>query len=425
MRERRAVACVVGPLAGYAQGFRGWLTERGYRPSSVEGQAFLMGHLSRWLTEEGLQPSAFSGDVVEEFRKVRRETHSHLSGARAIDQLLGYLRGLGVVPEPFVSDSSVDRLVAAYRAYLVSERGLVAGSVALRERVARLFLGELADPIDVALHELGPAHVTGFVVEQCGGGRRGVAWAKTLTSGLRSLLVFLHVAGWVAVPLVAAVPSVAGWRLSSLPRGLEREQVARLLASCDRTTGVSRRDFAILMLLARLGLRACEVTAMSLDDIDWRAGELTVHGKGAQTDRLPLPRDVGQALVDHLLGREPDDRFVRCSCARSRRMVRCLRRRSDRSCAMRVTGLGCRGSVRTGCGTRSQPTCWPRARRCQRSRRCCATRICRAPRSARRSTGQRCERSLVRGHCREPWHEPGRRGGGGLPAGAPRAWLQA
>jgi integrase/recombinase XerD len=108
---------------------------------------------------------------------------------------------------------------------------------------------------------------------------------------------------------VQAVPSVAGWRLSSLPRGLEREQVARLLASCDRTTGVGRRDFAILMLLTRLGLRACEVTAISLDDIDWRSGELTVHGKGGQTDRLPVPRDVGQALVDHLLGRDPDDRF--------------------------------------------------------------------------------------------------------------------
>jgi integrase/recombinase XerD len=171
MRERRAVACVNGPLAGYAPGFRVWLTERGYHPSSVEGQAFLMGHLSRWLAEEGLQPSEFSGDVVEEFRKVRRETHSHLSGARAMDQLLGYLRGLGVMPEPSVADSWVERLVAEYREYLVSERGLVAGSVALRERVARLFLDELADPIDVALHELRPAHVTGFVVEQCGGGR--------------------------------------------------------------------------------------------------------------------------------------------------------------------------------------------------------------------------------------------------------------
>ena len=309
MRERPAVACVVGPLARYAQGFRVSLRERGYRPSTVEDQAFLMGHLSRWLAEEGLQPSAFTVDVVDQFRRVRRESHSHLSGARGLDQVLGYLRRVGAVPAPPGPDSSFERVVTEYREYLVSERGLVRGSVVLRERVARLFLGELADPIEVALRELRPGRVTGFVVGQCGGGRRGVAWAKTLTSGLRSLLVFLHVAGWVSVPMAQAVPSVAGWRLSSLPRGLEPEQVARVLASCDRTTAVGRRDFAVLMLLARLGLRACEVVALALDDIDWRAGELTIHGKGAQTDRLPLPHDVGQALVEHLLGRTPDSGF--------------------------------------------------------------------------------------------------------------------
>jgi integrase/recombinase XerD len=98
-------------------------------------------------------------------------------------------------------------------------------------------------------------------VAQCGDGRRGTAWASTLVSGLRSLLVFLHVTGRVAVPLAAAVPSVASWRLSSLPRDLDRDHVERILASCDRTTAVGRRDHAILMLLSRLGLRACEVAA--------------------------------------------------------------------------------------------------------------------------------------------------------------------
>jgi site-specific recombinase XerD len=186
---------------------------------------------------------------------------------------------------------------------------LVSGSVRLRERVAREFLAELAEPIEVALERLQPRDVTRFVTARCRAGGRGVAAAKTLTSGLRSLLVFLHVAGWVPVPLVAAVPSVAAWRLSALPRGLEAEQVARLLGSCDRTTVVGRRDFAILVLLSRLGLRACEVAALGVGDIDWRAGELTVHGKGAQTDRLPLPHDVGQALVEHLHGRRPDAAF--------------------------------------------------------------------------------------------------------------------
>ena len=153
------------------------------------------------------------------------------------------------------------------------------------------------------MHQLLPADVTAFVVAQCRSRRRGVAAAKTLTSGLRSLLIFLHVAGWVPVPLVGAVPGVAGWRLSSLPRALEADQVTRLLDSCDRATAIGRRDFAILLLLSRLGLRACEVAALCLDDINWRAGELTVHGKGSQTDGLPLPHDVGQALVEYLRDR--------------------------------------------------------------------------------------------------------------------------
>lgn len=297
VRERPSVARVVGPLGPYAPGFRAWLAEHGYRPSSVEIQAFLMGHLSRWMNEQGMEPSAFTCEAAERYREVRRQSLSSLSGGRGLEQLLAYLRGVGVVPEPAAPGSPADAIIAAYREYLLGERGLVEGSVVLRARVARLFLGELPDPIEVALAQLGPADVTRFVVAQCGDGRRGRAWASTLVSGLRSLLVFLHVTGRVPVALAAAVPSVASWRLSSLPRGLDREHVERIIASCDRATAVGRRDYAILMLLSRLGLRACELAALTLDDVDWRAGELTIHGKGAQIDRLPLPRDVGQALV--------------------------------------------------------------------------------------------------------------------------------
>jgi site-specific recombinase XerD len=244
---------VEGVLATHAPGFRVWLAERGYRPSTVENQLWLMAHLSRWLDEQGVEPSAFAAEAAERFRRARRERYSHLTGARALEPLLGYLRGLGLVPQPGRVDTPVERLLADYRDYLVRERGLVAGSVRLRERVARAFLAELAQPIEASLRRLRPGDVTAFVVAQCRSGRRGVAAAKTLTSGLRALLVFLHVAGHVPEPLAGAVPSVAGWRLSSLPRGLEKEQVARLLASCDRATAIGRRDFAIVLLLRRLG----------------------------------------------------------------------------------------------------------------------------------------------------------------------------
>jgi integrase/recombinase XerD len=301
---RLSIARVKGPLARHAPGFRAWLAKRGYRPSTVEDQLWLMAHLSRWLTAQEMEPSALTAEATDRFRLAHRERYAHLTGARALNALLGYLRVLGVVPAaPRCVDTPVERLLADYRDYLVRERGLVAGSVRLRERVARAFLAELSEPIEVALDELQPADVTAFVVAQCRSGRRGVAAAKTLTSGLRALLVFLHVAGWVPSPLVQAVPSVAGWRLSSLPRALEAEQVTRLLESCNRATAIGRRDYAIVLLLSRLGLRACEVAVLRLDDIDWRGGELIVCGKGSQTDRLPLPHDVGEALAEHLRDR--------------------------------------------------------------------------------------------------------------------------
>ena len=303
---RRSVAVVTGPLAGYAGGFRAWLAGQGYELSTVEEHAFLMGHLSRWLTRQRLTPSEFVGDVIDRYLVERRATRSHLSGSRALDQLLGFLRRRGVVPVAR-DDSSVERLIDEYRRYLRSERGLVDGSIVLRVRTARLFLGGLPELSEALLRSLLPADVSRFVIAQCGEGRRGVAWAKTLVSGMRSLLVFLHVTGRVSVSLAAAVPTAAGWRLSSLPRGLEAEHVARVLESCDRQTLVGRRDFAILMLLARLGLRACEVARLTLDDVDWRGGELIVHGKGGEIDCLPLPHYVGEALVAHLLGAKRDE----------------------------------------------------------------------------------------------------------------------
>ncbi len=295
-----------GPLGCYAPGFGALLVERGYRPRSVVVQLRLMAHLSRWLEERVWEPSGLTREAVVEFLGARRECYVDLTGARALDPLLGYLRGLGVVPElrP-AADSSVERLLASYREYLVCERGLMVSSVDGHERVARLFLAARADPLEESLGELQVGEVTGFVVAQCRSGRLGTGAGKNLVGGLRSLLRFLHVAGWVRAGLEQSVPSVAGWRLSSLPRALEPGRVAMLLSSCDTSTPLGRRDFAIVTLLSRLGLRACEVARLSLDDIDWRAGELTVRGKGSTIERLPLTHDVGDALVSYLRDGRP------------------------------------------------------------------------------------------------------------------------
>jgi integrase/recombinase XerD len=304
--ERYSAGRVQGPLAPFAAGFVVELVGQGYRPGSMRRQLELMAHLSGWLAGQGLEPAGLAEETAERFLEVRRERDVGLRSRRALRPLVGYLRGLGVIPERAVSaDTPVERLLLDYRDYLVRERGLTAGSVGHWERVARLFLAECPEPLEDALGQLTAGEVTGFVVAQCGHGRRSGATAKILTSGLRSLLRFLHVAGWVPVPLAQAVPSAAGWRLSALPRPLEAEQVARLLESCDRATVVGRRDLAILLLLSRLGLRAGEVAGLCLDDIDWRAGEVTVRGKGSSTERLPLLHDVGEALVSYLRDGRP------------------------------------------------------------------------------------------------------------------------
>jgi site-specific recombinase XerD len=144
---------------------------------------------------------------------------------------------------------------------------------------------------------LNAGEVAAFVVTQA---RQQPRSAKRIVTAVRSLLRFAHVTGLIDRPLADGVPSPAGWTLTGLPKGLEPAQVTALLAGCDRRTATGCRDFAILTLLIRLGLRAGEVATLRLDDVDWRHGELTVRGKGHREDRLPLPADVGQAIVDHL-----------------------------------------------------------------------------------------------------------------------------
>ena len=193
---------------------------------------------------------------------------------------------------------STEELLADYRGYLARERGLAESTIENYGRVARLFLSERERADGLALQRLTAAEVSGFLARECP--KRGVAGARDLVNGLRQLLRYLHVAGAISVPLRWAVPAVADLRDRSLPRGLDAATVAKLLAGCDRRRMVGRRDYAILLLMVRLGLRAGEVAALSLDDLDWRQGEIVVHGKGGREDRLPLPVDVGRALVSYL-----------------------------------------------------------------------------------------------------------------------------
>lgn len=191
-------------------------------------------------------------------------------------------------------------LLAEFSSWLAGERSLSPVTVRCYAKQARGFLAHLPEPLDAALQELDAGQVTAFMVGYC---RDRNTWsAKAMVTALRTLLRFLHVSGRTPVLLAGAVPAVAGWRLASLPRGLTAAEVERLLGGCDRGTVTGRRDYAILTVLARLGLRGAEAAGLQLADIDWRAGEVAVCGKGSRVERLPLPVPVGEALAAWLTG---------------------------------------------------------------------------------------------------------------------------
>jgi integrase/recombinase XerD len=293
---------VAGVLAPYASGFGRELRSCGYTDVSTAEQLRLMAHLSRWMAREGLD--ALSCEQIAAYCEARKADGyvARLTPA-SLGRLQAFLRARGVLSAPLAAGppaSPEEQLLGRYKAHLVDERGLVPAVVSQYLKAAALFLAAYPG---AAVGQPGPdaAAVSAFCARELP--RRSRAGAAELASALRSFLRFLHVEGLVVAPVAQAVPAVANRRGCGLPRALPPATVAKLLASCDRRTRLGRRDYAMLMLLARLGLRAGEVASMSLDDLGWRAGELIVHGKGGRDDRLPLPCDVGAALAAWLRSR--------------------------------------------------------------------------------------------------------------------------
>src|SRR5712692_959085 len=303
-----ARARVVGPLATYADGFRSELARLGYTQGSAENHVWVMAHLSRWLASDGLEAGQLESVRVEQFRSALRASgQKRVPNKRALAPLLSWLRKQHVVP-PATSTtvvSAVDELLDDYRHWLVDERGLAARTVGRYESTARRFLLErsLTPGRRTGVEGLSGVEVTAFLLGECS--RVSIGSAKGRVAELRSLLRFLYVEGLTATALATAVPPVAGWHDTGLPATLAGSEVRALLATCDRAHPIGLRDFAIITLLARLGLRAAEVAGLKLGDVDWRAGEIVIRGKGRRNDRLPRPADVGEALVAYLTGGRP------------------------------------------------------------------------------------------------------------------------
>ena len=338
MGGRPSLVRVTGPLAPHADSFRRELERQGYKPNAAADQLRLAAHLSRWLAAHNLHLTDVDDAVIDRFLAARRrQGYTLWLSRKAMVPLLGHLRALGVVPFPPEPPPATPAEVAldAYRDYLVQERGLASGTVVSYMHTAGLFLGWWAGDGDLHLDRLGGTDVIDFVRAECGGRRFGSA--KDVACGTRALLRYLFLTGSIGTELAAVVPKVAGWRMAGLPSFLTAEQIGRLLASCDRRTTVGRRDYAVLVLLARMGLRAGEVAGLELGDIDWRAGEIVVLGKGRREERLPLPSEVGEAVAGWLRRGRP-----RCECPQVITRVRAPHRRLSSSGISAIVEAACR-----------------------------------------------------------------------------------
>lgn len=304
MRPARII--VDGPLEPFTDGMRKALAAQGYAGDTITDHVHLLADLSGWLAARGLGAGDLTSAAAEEFTTGRRERGFRTGiSARAVVPVLEYLRSTGAVPPPETRnpDTPGEVLLAAYRGYLAGERGIAAGTIAHYLRYARWFLAAMAERRPGPLEGLSAADVTGYVLDWAAS-RNGRTPDRVALPALRSFLRYLHVAG-VTGPLAGAVPPGRGFPQPSRPRSASAGQVRAVLAACDRDYGTGRRDYAVMLIMARLALRGGEVARLELGDIDWRAATVTVRGKGGRTDVLPLPADVGAAIADYLLNGRP------------------------------------------------------------------------------------------------------------------------
>ena len=294
-----------GPVASYVIPFAEWLVDRGYGLVSTRNQVLMAAGFSKWLWQKGIELGDIGGDHPGRYL-LDRAQRPKLGDNAALRHLLAFLRSQNAIAEELEADhnpSLVEQHVLAYKQYLQDERALSRQTIINYRPVVRDFLNFRFSDGEVSLTQLRAVDVTNFVQKRIS--RLNMRRAKIITTALRSFLSYARYRGDITSDLAAAVPIVANWSLSSIPRAIGRNEVTRLLASIDRDTPVGCRDYAMILALARLGIRSSEVVSLELDDIDWVAGQIRVRGKNGQRHDLPLPADVGKAIVDYLRKSRP------------------------------------------------------------------------------------------------------------------------
>lgn len=288
-----------GPLAAFIRPFSDWVVAQGYRLDSLQQRVRIACDFSRWLGRRALQAPDIRSQHSDHYLQCRRRRRKVVSGdVVALGQFRDYLCKQGVIAAERINSDSVTaakRCAREFERYLREERLLAAPTIITYVLFAGEFLkGRFgAGPVD--LSQLCAGDIISFVRRRAP--RLHVKRAKLLTTALRSFLRYGCYLGQLRADLITAVPIVASWSMPLIPRAISPDQVRRVLSHVDRRTVVGRRDYAILLLLARLGLRAGEIVSLELEDIDWNASSLSVRGKGGRRTQLPLPKDVADAIV--------------------------------------------------------------------------------------------------------------------------------
>jgi site-specific recombinase XerD len=288
------------PLVVHIGPFAIQLMEDGYAKGTIQAKLWSLADFGKWLRRRGFTVTNVEETLIRRFINGRKGERLQRGNAKTLIQFLDDLRRRHVVPrrKPIVDKSPLGKILSRYEEHLRSERGLSTSTVINYQPFIYRFLVERFGDGPFLFRELKPSDISAFILRHAH--TMSPKRAQGMTSAFRSFFRFLFGKGKLHADLALSVPTVAGWRLSTVPKYLVPEEVQRLLGACDRKTSAGRRNYAILLLLARLGLRAGEVVALQLDDIDWRAGEIHVRGKGLFHDRMPLPPDVGEAIASYL-----------------------------------------------------------------------------------------------------------------------------
>ena len=308
-RKRPVRLRVEGPLAPYLGPYAEYLADRGYSQVSYWKKTFLISEFSHWLGEQRVAVGEIKAEHEAAFLRARAEQRIiKQADPMALSGISGWLRDQGIIERPAIASDEahgVEAMLQEYAVWMREDRGLAPSTIDNHVGYVRRFLTTVFEAEDPQLAGILPRQITDYIRRNAPRGQT-FSQAKNIVTSLRSFFRFARFRDYIQADLAAVVPSVAGWSMSSIPRAMPVDGVRQLLAASKTwRTPAGLRNRAIILLLARLGLRAREIVHLELEDIDWSQGWLRVHGKGRQERPLPLPHDVGEAIVSYLKDGRP------------------------------------------------------------------------------------------------------------------------